>query len=76
MNGWQQSAVTLAVWIRGRCGTKDVAPYWVSQLLAGIVAALVRAYAVPMNGKAAVEIGRAMTDSRGQYELFLAGVPH
>ena len=33
-------AVTLAVWIRGKCETKDVIPYWIFQLAAGLVAAL------------------------------------
>src|SRR5664279_1164770 len=33
-------AVTLAVFIRGRCDAKDVVPYWIAQLLAGLVAAL------------------------------------
>jgi aquaporin Z len=33
-------AVTLGVWLRGKCDTKDVVPYWVAQLVAGIVAAL------------------------------------
>ncbi|MBL9188073.1 MAG: aquaporin [Opitutaceae bacterium] len=33
-------AVTLAVWIRGKCDTKDVVPYWLAQLAAGLVAAL------------------------------------
>jgi len=33
-------AVTLAVWLRGKCETKDVVPYWVAQLAAGAVAAL------------------------------------
>jgi aquaporin Z len=32
-------AVTLAVWIRGRCDTKDVAPYMVAQVAGAIVAA-------------------------------------
>jgi len=32
-------AVTLAVWIRGRCDTKDVLPYWASQLAAAFLAA-------------------------------------
>jgi len=32
-------AVTLAVWIRGRCDTKDVAPYILSQLLGALTAA-------------------------------------
>jgi aquaporin Z len=38
--GHYNPAVTLAVWIRGRCPTKDVVPYMVAQVAAGIVAAL------------------------------------
>ena len=34
-------AVTLAVWLRGKCDTKDVVPYWVAQFAAGLVAALI-----------------------------------
>src|SRR4051812_46950592 len=34
-------AVTLAVWIRGKCATKDVAPYMISQVLAAALAAVV-----------------------------------
>lgn len=33
-------AVTLAVFIRGKCDAKDVVPYWIAQLLAGAVAAV------------------------------------
>src|SRR5712664_1444842 len=43
-------AVTLAVWIRGRCETKDVLPYWAAQVLAGIAAALVAIFLVGKNG--------------------------
>ena len=39
--GHYNPAVTLAVWMRGKCDTKDVAPYMVAQTAAGIVAALV-----------------------------------
>jgi aquaporin Z len=28
--GHYNPAVTLAVWLRGRCATKDVLPYWIS----------------------------------------------
>ena len=38
--GHYNPAVTLAVWIRGRCDTKDVIPYMVSQVAAAVVAAL------------------------------------
>jgi aquaporin Z len=34
-------AVTLAVFIRGKCPGKDVVPYWLAQLAAGVVAALI-----------------------------------
>ena len=34
-------AVTLAVWLRGKCDAKDVVPYWIAQLAAGVVAALI-----------------------------------
>ena len=37
--GHYNPAVTLAVWIRGRCDTKDVVPYWVAQIAAAFVAA-------------------------------------
>ena len=43
-------AVTLAVFIRGRCETKDVIPYWVAQLLAGVAAALVAVFLVGKSG--------------------------
>jgi len=33
-------AVTLAVFLRGKCPKQDVVPYWVAQLAAGLVAAL------------------------------------
>jgi len=32
-------AVTLGVWIRGKCDKKDVVPYWITQLVAAGVAA-------------------------------------
>src|SRR4051812_1975256 len=34
-------AVTLAVWIRGKCATKDVAPYMISQVIGAALAAVV-----------------------------------
>ncbi len=37
-------AVTLAVWLRGKCEAKDVVPYWVAQLAAAVIAALVVIY--------------------------------
>src|SRR5689334_20149432 len=32
-------AVTLAVWLRGKCDTRDVLPYMIAQVLAAIAAA-------------------------------------
>ena len=37
-------AVTLAVYLRGRCPARDVAPYWAAQFAAGLVAALLVTY--------------------------------
>ncbi len=34
-------AVTLGVWLRGKCQTKDVIPYWISQIVAAVIAGLV-----------------------------------
>src|SRR6202140_5383593 len=33
-------AVTLGVWLRGKCETKDVAPYMIFQIMGAVVAAL------------------------------------
>ncbi|MEO8616448.1 MAG: aquaporin [Luteolibacter sp.] len=43
-------AVTLAVFIRGRCDAKDVLPYWIAQVLAGVVAALVAVFLCGKSG--------------------------
>jgi len=37
--GHYNPAVTLAVWMRGKCDTKDVFPYMVTQLIGGVLAA-------------------------------------
>src|ERR1700730_10046008 len=34
-------AVTLAVWLRGKTQLSDVIPYWIAQVAAGVLAALV-----------------------------------
>jgi aquaporin Z len=39
--GHYNPAVTLAVWLRGRCASSDVIPYWASQILGGLLASLV-----------------------------------
>lgn len=38
--GHYNPAVTLAVWLRGRCPTSDVAPYWVSQIIGAVGAGI------------------------------------
>jgi len=42
--GHYNPAVTLGVWIRGRCDTKDVAPYMISQIVGALLAAAVVKY--------------------------------
>jgi len=43
-------AVTFAIFIRGRLELKDVIPYWLAQIAAGIVAAFVATFLVGKNG--------------------------
>jgi aquaporin Z len=42
--GHYNPAVTLGVWLRGRCSRKDVVPYWVAQLLGAVLASLILNY--------------------------------
>jgi aquaporin Z len=42
--GHYNPAVTLGVWLRGRCPTQDLVPYWVAQLIGAVLAALVVGY--------------------------------
>jgi aquaporin Z len=39
-------AVTLGVWIRGKCPTADVVPYWTAQVLAAVVASVTARFLV------------------------------
>ena len=43
-------AVTLAVFVRGKCDKKDVVPYWAAQVLAGVIASLVAVFLVGKSG--------------------------
>jgi aquaporin Z len=43
-------AVTLAVFVRGRCEAKDVIPYWVAQLLGAVAAALAAIFVIGKSG--------------------------
>jgi len=38
--GHYNPAVTLGVWLRGRCAAADVAPYWAAQIAGGVLAAV------------------------------------
>jgi aquaporin Z len=42
--GHYNPAVTLAVWLRGRCAAADVLPYWISQILGALAAAALALY--------------------------------
>jgi aquaporin Z len=42
--GHLNPAVTLAVWLRGKCDTKDVPGYMIAQILGGVVAAFIVLY--------------------------------
>ena len=43
-------AVTLAVFIRGKCDAKDVLPYWIAQVAAAVAAAFVAMFLVGNSG--------------------------
>ncbi len=60
--GHYNPAVTLAVWMRGKCETKDVLPYMVTQLAAGVVAGLLVNYlkAGPPINPMVLDIPRAL----------------
>ncbi len=45
--GHYNPAVTLGVWIRGRCSTKDVAPYMIFQVIGALLASFVVNYLTP-----------------------------
>lgn len=55
-------AVTLAVWMRGKCETKDVAPYMAAQFAAGLLAALIVATMMgkPAFGSASHDVGSSL----------------
>ena len=44
--GHYNPAVTLGVWMRGRCSASDVVPYWVSQLVGALAAAFTATFLV------------------------------
>jgi aquaporin Z len=45
--GHYNPAVTLGVWIRGRCSAKDVAPYMIFQVVGALLAGVVVKYLTP-----------------------------
>ena len=42
--GHYNPAVTLGVWMRGKCDTKDMVPHWVAQLVGALLAAVIVKY--------------------------------
>ena len=54
--GHLNPAVTLAVFIRGRCDAKDVVPYWIAQCLGGAAAAFLAVFLCGKSGTP-MEIG-------------------
>jgi aquaporin Z len=48
--GHLNPAVTLAVFLRGKCPASDVIPYWIAQIAAGVVAALVAIFLCGKSG--------------------------
>ena len=44
--GHYDPAVTLGVWIRGRCATADIVPYWAAQVIAALAASFTATFLV------------------------------
>jgi len=59
--GHYNPAVTLGVWIRGRCETKDVGPYWIAQIVGAFIAAGITKFLVgsPKGSAMTLAIGPA-----------------
>jgi aquaporin Z len=66
--GHYNPAVTLAVWIRGRCATADVVPYWIAQIAGASLAAITVIY---FKGHAQPNGGPAMDIAKGFLAEFL-----
>lgn len=49
--GHYNPAVTLAVFIRGKCPVSDVIPYWIAQIVGAVLAALAAVYLQDKSGK-------------------------
>lgn len=60
--GHYNPAVTLGVWMRGRCPSTDLAPYWIAQIAGGFVAAFVTKFVVgaPGSGPLVPSIGPSL----------------
>jgi len=52
--GHYNPAVTLGVWMRGRCETTDVAPYWIAQIVGALAASFAARFLVGPWGNAPV----------------------
>ncbi len=50
-------AVTLAIFLRGKCPGSDVVPYWIAQIAGGVAAALIAMFLFPEATVEAVAIG-------------------
>src|SRR5271154_4269054 len=66
--GHYNPAVTLAVWIRGRCDTKDVIPYWIAQVAGAALAAFTVIY---FKGHSGPESSKPMDIPKGFLAEFL-----
>jgi aquaporin Z len=66
--GHYNPAVTLAVWIRGKCPTADVIPYWIAQFAGAALAAITVIY---FKGHAAPDGGTPMDIPKGFLAEFL-----
>ena len=53
-------AVTLAVYLRGKCPSKDVVPYWISQIVGAVLAALAVKFLVGAGKSGEINVPKAL----------------
>jgi aquaporin Z len=60
--GHYNPAVTLAVWLRGRCASADVVPYWISQIIGAAAASFLALYLKgnPTLAASEINVGHAL----------------
>jgi aquaporin Z len=58
--GHYNPAVTLAVWMRGKCPARDVVPYWIAQIVGAVAAALAVKFLMGAGKAGSINVPKAL----------------